>query len=207
MVAAALRALAIGPALFLLSGCCCFVPAEAETVVVVVPSRHDGHVGAVVATRGDRQTLLNTAYASVRMAKSGEVREAPLKARQMEEFKKTFAAASEALPPKALTYTLYFEYGSDDLTAESNRTLDTILSEAAVRKAAEIIVVGHSDSPGTAEANMALSMRRAEHMRDLLVARGAPLELIAITGVGDTDPEVQTDIREERNRRVEITIR
>lgn len=207
MVAAALRALAIGPALFLLSACCCFVPAEAETVVVVVPSRHDGHVGAVVATRGEQRTVLNTAYASVRMAKSGEVREAPLKPRQMDEFKKTFAAASDALPPKALTYTLYFEFGTDDLTAESNRTLDTILSEAAVRKAAEIIVVGHSDSPGTAEANMALSLRRAEHMRDLLIQRGAPADLIAVTGVGDTDPDVQTDIREERNRRVEITIR
>jgi len=207
MIAAALRALATGPALFLLSGCCCFVPVEAETVVVVVPSRHDGHVGAVVATRGETKTLLNTAYASVRMAKSGEVREAPLKARQMEEFKKTFAAASEALPPKALTYTLYFEYGTDNLTAESDRTLDTILSEASVRKAAEIIVVGHSDSPGTAEANMALSVRRAESMRDLLITRGAPADRIVVTGVGDTDPEVQTDIREERNRRVEITIR
>jgi outer membrane protein OmpA-like peptidoglycan-associated protein len=208
MVAAPLRALAFGPALFLLSGCCsCFVPAEAETVVVVVPSRHDGHVGAVVATRGDQKTLLNTAYASVRMARNGEVHEAPLKPRQMEEFKKTFAAASEALPPKALTYTLYFEYGTDDPTAESNRTLDTILSEAAVRKAAEIIVVGHSDSPGTADANLALSVRRAERMRDLLVQRGAPAELIVVTGVGDTDPEVQTDVREERNRRVEITIR
>ena len=61
MPAATFRALAIVPALFALTGCCCFVPAEAETVVVVVPSRHDGHVGAVVATRGEQKELANKA--------------------------------------------------------------------------------------------------------------------------------------------------
>ncbi|MGH2829459.1 MAG: hypothetical protein ACRDJM_03140, partial [Actinomycetota bacterium] len=106
MTRGALRALAAGPALFFVSGCCCFVPAEAETLVVVVPSRHDGHVGAVVVTRGDRLQLLNTAYASANSGPTGAIRQAPLKPRQMEEFRRTFAAASAALPPRVEMYKL-----------------------------------------------------------------------------------------------------
>jgi len=209
MSRAALRALAAVPALFFLSGCCCFVPMEAETVVIVVPSRHDGHVGAVVVTRNGEQRLLNTAYASARLRPSGEIRQASLKPREIEKIRETFAAASAALPPKALTYVLYFDFASEYLTAESNRTLDTILSEVANREAAEIIVVGHSDSLGTAEANAALSLRRAERMRQLVVERGAPAGIITAVGLGEDDPEIQTgdDVEEARNRRVEITVR
>lgn len=206
MIRAVTRALALGPALFF-SGCCCYVPAEAGTTVVVVPSRHDGHVGAVVVSRGDQKQLLNTAYASSHSASTGRMRKSALKPKQVEELKKTFAAASAALPPKVITYTLYFEFGSEGLTAESARTLETILSEVAMREAVEILLVGHSDAPGTPEANLALSVRRAEYMRDLVVARGVSAGIVTATGVGDTDPEVSSDVEEARNRRVEITVR
>lgn len=204
-----LRALAFWPALFFVSGCCCFVPAEPETVVVVVPSRHDGHVGAVVVSRGERQQLLNTAYATVRAGPKGEIRQAALKPRQLEALQKTFAAASEALPPKAQTYTLYFDLASENLTPESSVTLDEILAEVSKRSAAEIVVVGHSDSLGTPEANLALSQRRAERMRELVIERGAAPGIVSAVGVGERDLVVATgdEVEEVRNRRVEVTIR
>lgn len=203
------RALAFWPALFFVSGCCCFVPVESETVVIVVPSRHDGHVGAVVVSRGERRQLLNTAYATARATPKGEIRQAALKPRQLEELKKTFAAASEALPPKALTYTLHFDLASENLTPESSATLDEILSEVGKRSAAEILVVGHSDSLGTPEANLALSQRRAERMRELVIERGAAPAIVTATGVGERDLVVATgdEVGEVRNRRVEVTIR
>ncbi len=206
MSRAVTRALALLPALFL-CGCCCYVPVEAETTIIVVPSRHDGHVGAVVVTKGKQQQLLDTAYASSRSAATGRMRKAAVKAREMEEFTRTFAAASAALPPKVMTYTLYFEFGSEDLTAESSQTLEKILSEVGTREAAEILLVGHSDAPGTAEANMALSVRRAERMRDLVIQRGVAPSVVTATGVGDADPEVTSEVEEARNRRVEITVR
>lgn len=209
MIRAAYGALAAGPALFFLSGCCCFIPAEAETTIVVVPSRHDGHVGAVVVTRGEQTQLLDTAYSSARSGETGRVRQASLKPREIDEIRKTFAEASAALPPKVQTYTLYFDLASDTLTEESSRTLDSIVSEVGTRQAVEIILVGHSDRLGTPEVNAALSLRRAERMRQLVIDRGAAAEIVTAIGVGEDDPEIETgdDVEEARNRRVEITIR
>lgn len=203
------RALAVGPALFLVSGCCCFIPSEPETTVVVVPSRHDGHVGTVVVTRGSQKELLNTAYAATRLGASGKIRKTVLKPRQIDELRKTFAAASDALPPKATTYTLYFDLASENLTPESSRELDAILSEVSGRRAVEIIVVGHSDTYGATDANLALSQRRADHVRELVIGRGVPPGIVVATGVGTGALVVQTgeNVAEERNRRVEITVR
>ena len=209
MTRGALRALAAGPALFFISGCCCFVPAEAETVVVVVPSRHDGHVGAVVVHRGDRQQVLDTAYATARTADTGGIKKVTLKPRQLEEIQRTFAAASAALPPRVQTYKLYFDLASDNLTPESSQMLDTVLDEVATRAAAEVIVTGHSDTVGTLETNEALSLRRAERVREMIIARGVDGRLVTAIGRGKSELEVETgeDVEEVRNRRVEITVR
>ena len=206
---AALRALAAGPALFFVGGCCCFVPAEPQTTIVVVPSRHDGHVGAVVVHKGEQTQVLHTAYAAVTMGTTGELKQTTLKPREVEEVRKTFAVASAALPPKAITYVLYFDLASENLTPESSQTLDSVLSEVSSRKAAEIVIVGHSDTLGTEEANLELSQRRADRMRQLAIERGARPEIISATGVGTRDLEVQTgaNVEEARNRRVEITVR
>lgn len=207
----AIKALAAGPALFFVSGCCCFVPAEAETVVVVVPSRHDGHVGAVVVGEGENKTLLNTAYVSAHSVsgESGRISTTPLKPAEVQELRQTFAAASEALPERAETYKLYFDLASDTLTPESSQMLETVLTEVARRAAAEVIVVGHSDTVGTLETNEALSLRRAERVRGMIIARGVDPNIVVAVGRGKSELEVKTgdDVDEVRNRRVEITVR
>jgi outer membrane protein OmpA-like peptidoglycan-associated protein len=204
-----IRALAAGPALFFVSGCCCFIPAEAETVVVVVPSRHDGHVGAVVVSRGDDTQLLNTAYVSARSGSTGRIRTVALKQSEVEELRKTFAAASEALPERAETYKLYFDLASDNLTPESSQMLENVLDEVARRAAAEVIVTGHSDTLGTLETNEALSLRRAGRVRDMIIARGVDPAIVTAVGRGKSELEIETgeDVEEVRNRRVEITVR
>lgn len=209
MTRSALRALAAGPALFFVSGCCCFIPAEAETVVVVVPSRHDGHVGAVVVGQGEDKQLLNSAYVSARSGATGRIRTVTLKQADVEELRKTFAAASEALPERAETYKLYFDLASDNLTPESSQMLENVLDEVARRAAAEVIVTGHSDTLGTLETNEALSLRRAERVRDMIVARGVDSKIVTAVGRGKSVLEVETgeDVEEVRNRRVEITVR
>lgn len=207
MIRAGGRALALALASTALSGCCwLWKPSGPETLVIVVPSRHDGHVGAVVVTKGEERQVLDSAYAGARVKTRGHVHPTSLKSGDIERL---FGAASAALPRKAMSFTLHFELAGRELTAESNAKLDQVLAEVANWEAAEIEVVGHTDRMGTPENNEALSLKRAEHVRQLLLARGAGAEAVQAIGRGESEPIVPTEdgVAEAANRRVEVTIR
>ena len=88
----------------------------------------------------------NLSAIAARSGPTGEIVRTALQPREVEELRTTFAEASEALPTRVLTYRLYFEFGSEALTEDSKRTLDAVLGDIASRTAAEILVVGHSDT-------------------------------------------------------------
>ena len=71
-----------------------------------------------------------------------------------------------------------------------------------------ITVVGHTDTAGSADANQALSLKRANHIADALVDMGARREAIQTSGVGETDLAVPTPdgVKEAQNRRVVVTL-
>ncbi|MEX2200071.1 MAG: OmpA family protein, partial [Dongiaceae bacterium] len=71
-----------------------------------------------------------------------------------------------------------------------------------------ISVVGHTDLSGSAEYNMGLSLRRADSVRDALLAGGVSPEQITTAGRGEAEPAVPTadGVREQANRRAEIII-
>jgi outer membrane protein OmpA-like peptidoglycan-associated protein len=87
--------------------------------------------------------------------------------------------------------------------------VDQILVAIAARPAPELTVAGHTDALGSDQYNDALSLRRAERVRTLLIGRGiAPGSIVAV-GRGKREPRVPTPVgvAEPRNRRVEITVR
>ena len=71
-----------------------------------------------------------------------------------------------------------------------------------------IRVEGHTDSVGTAEYNMDLSLRRANAVKNLLVQRGVDSSRIQTIGYGESMPVATNDTEagRQRNRRVEIKI-
>jgi outer membrane protein OmpA-like peptidoglycan-associated protein len=71
----------------------------------------------------------------------------------------------------------------------------------------DLSVVGHVDRKDA--YNSALSLERAQIVRDALVAAGIPSEVIEIAYHGANNPLVPTPrgVPELRNRRVEVTIR
>lgn len=199
--------LALLPALALLAGCCGLGrPAGPETLVTVVPSRHDGHVGAVVVYKGDDVQVLDTAYATARVDDSGRVRRVSADAAFV---RRNFAPASAALPRRSAHVTLNFTLADEAMTRESLAKLDRLLMEASNWVAAEIEVVGHTDRVGTAERNDALSLKRAEFVRRVLLERGAQPGSVRAIGMGERQPAVATEdgVPSAANRRVEVTIR
>ena len=191
----AVIALAVLVALFLLSR----PPSE---TVVVLPSA-DGHTGSVVVQRGEARQVLNQPYAASR---SGEAAVVRLSA---DEVRQTFGATLQALPAAPTLFMLYFITGTDELTAESKADLERILSALKQRPVPDVLVIGHTDTVGGAEANDRLSAQRAVTVKGFLVEIGIPAGRIQTAGRGERELLVPTasNVDEPRNRRVEINVR
>jgi OmpA-OmpF porin, OOP family len=183
----------------LVSGC------APRNMVVVLPSP-DGHVGQVVVAEGGQETVLDTAYGSLESDAQGRMLRAHSSPEQVQQ---VFGASLAAQPMRPDSFTLYFIEGSDELTPESKQQVSRIFAEIGRRPAPEVTVIGHTDRVGSVKDNDALSLKRAERVRNDLIARGIPARDIYAAGRGEREPLVPTadEVPEPRNRRVEISVR
>jgi outer membrane protein OmpA-like peptidoglycan-associated protein len=103
---------------------------------------------------------------------------------------------------------LLFDFDSDNLRPESKRNLDSLAKSLASFGDSNLLLVGHTDSVGTASYNLDLSRRRAAAVADYLTARGVPAARLATSGRGETDPVAPNDTDADRqlNRRVEVVV-
>lgn len=109
----------------------------------------------------------------------------------------------------AIKYSLpatSFKVGSAELPTTLKRQLDVFADVLKTKKNSDrkVRVIGHADASGTPAANQALSIKRAESVRNYLVAKGADPALLVIEGVGSKDPKNPTKPNADENRRVEI---
>jgi outer membrane protein OmpA-like peptidoglycan-associated protein len=186
-------------------------PAHLETQItrndqVILLPKADGAVGAVVVRQDDFEIVLDKAYDSAVIEGPGQVRQLVADPGATKE---TFATSLAALPSRPASYMVYFLKGEDELTAESKKAIEEMFSELAKRPAAEISVIGHTDTVGSIQFNDKLSLQRAERVRQLLMARGIVPGSISIAGRGEREPLIPTqdEVQEPRNRRVEIGVR
>jgi opacity protein-like surface antigen len=113
--------------------------------------------------------------------------------------------AAPVAPP---SFMVFFDWDRSNL---SDQALNTIRQAAAAFKSkgsARITATGHTDTSGPESYNMALSLRRANAVKDALVREGVPAQAISVIGRGEQGLLVQTGdgVREPQNRRVEIVV-
>ncbi|WP_437380210.1 OmpA family protein [Inquilinus limosus] len=106
------------------------------------------------------------------------------------------------------SYLVFFDFDSSRLTPEAQQVVASAAADALQGRTTRIDVTGHTDRSGSVQYNQALSVRRGESIRRELVADGVADSLIAVKGVGESDPLVPTadGVREPQNRRVEIVL-
>jgi outer membrane protein OmpA-like peptidoglycan-associated protein len=191
-----------GLALLLLVGC---AKPMRDDLYVLMPDQ-EGKTGALSVESGGQQAVLDQPYASARVTEPGRVAAGSV---TEQEARQAFGAALEAQPARPTSFILYFLEGRDELTADSRALLGRILDEIARRPAPEIVAIGHTDRVGAMPYNDALSLRRAERVRDELVTVGIAADRIRVAGRGEREPLVPTpdEVAEARNRRVEINVR
>ncbi len=100
-----------------------------------------------------------------------------------------------------------YKTGSWDLKPAAMAKLDQI-AQALKDKEQPIVVFGFTDNVGTPDNNMSLSQKRAAAVRDYLVSKGVPKDLVTAQGKGLDDPVADNSSAEGRaqNRRVEIVV-
>ena len=189
----------------MVAGILCVACAQPAGRVVLLP-QPEGRPSAVSVTSAAGQTELNTPYAAAEISRKGEIE--PVRSDEA-AVRKRYPDLLRLMPPSAQRFTLNFQPGTSDLTPESLAELDTVVAAARARSGGEIVIVGHTDRQGAADANDALSLRRANAIRELLVSKGFRAELIDPVGRGEREPLVPTedDVPEPRNRRAEVFVR
>jgi OOP family OmpA-OmpF porin len=119
------------------------------------------------------------------------------------------AAAPPPPPPVASnSFMVFFDWDRSDLSAQAVNTIKQAAGQFKTRGNARITATGHADKSGPENYNMALSLRRANAVKDALVREGVPATAISVVGRGESQPLVPTadGVREPQNRRVEIVI-
>lgn len=184
--------------------CLCAACAAPAGRIVLLPQA--GLSSAVVVSTATGRTVLDTPYAAADIGRKGELIAAPSSEAEVRE---RYPELFRLQPPAPQRYTLHFQPGTSELTPESLAELDAVITAARARSGGEIVVVGHTDRQGAAEANDALSLRRANAIRELLITKGFRGELVEPVGRGEREPVVATedDVPEPRNRRADIIVR
>jgi len=111
-------------------------------------------------------------------------------------------------PADVKSFMVFFDWDRSNLSQQALNTIKQASDQFKATGNARITATGHADRSGPENYNMALSLRRANAVKDALVRNGVPATAISVVGKGESQPLVPTadGVREPQNRRVEIVI-
>lgn len=102
--------------------------------------------------------------------------------------------------------TIRFEESSARIDAGSLSLVDEVASAMRPCLGAVIEVSGHTDRSGPEEANIALSTERAEAVKQAMMERGIPANVLQVAGEGSARPVEGLEPTDPANRRIEFTV-
>lgn len=123
-----------------------------------------------------------------------------------------FYKALEELEGGSMTgveeFVIYFAFDSAKLDAAGQTAVDNAVAAASKMGLSEYSVTGHTDTSGSAEYNLALSLRRGNAVKEALMERGVAEDAISVAGRGESELAVSTGdgVREQANRRAVIVL-
>ncbi len=104
---------------------------------------------------------------------------------------------------------VFFEFDKSDLQSASAPELNHAIEMMRAVPTMKVEIAGYSDSIGTLQHNMDLSLRRANAVRDFMIHAGIAGQRVTTQGYGPNSP-IATNTTEEgraENRRVEFVVK
>lgn len=116
------------------------------------------------------------------------------------------ALAPAVAPAMTVLAGANFDFDQSYIRPEDFGTLDKDVATLKEWGDVKVEIAGHTDSVGTDEYNMGLSLRRAESVRNYLVDKGVAADRLTVRGYGESQPVADnaTDEGRFKNRRVEL---
>ncbi len=112
-----------------------------------------------------------------------------------------------------LLQNLYYDFGKSAVRTGEARELDALLHMMQLFPSMQIEMAAHTDSRGTADFNLQLSVKRAESAKDFLVQRGVDPNRIRTVGYGESrlrngckDGVPCSEAEHQQNRRTEVRV-
>ncbi len=121
---------------------------------------------------------------------------------------KTKKITFKPLPRESETVEVMFEPNSANITIDSKVKIRQIVERLNSRGYRHVTVEGYTDNSGTHAQNIALSRKRANAVKDLMILYGIDSSKITAVGKGELNPIADNDTPEGRakNRRIEIVM-
>lgn len=113
------------------------------------------------------------------------------------------SSAGPAAAPGIAEIAIQFELDSTRLLPQHVGRVDVVGQYLQKKPSMSMLISGHTDSTGSEEHNLALSMRRAEAIKDRLAAvHGISPDRLFVEGKGERQPLPGLPSDDARNRRV-----
>jgi outer membrane protein OmpA-like peptidoglycan-associated protein len=117
---------------------------------------------------------------------------------------------SEEVVKSLNTYArdILFDTGKDTFQKSTDEVLQAMVTIFKEYPNAKFSIEGHTDSVGAAKSNQLLSERRANAVRDYLIANGIAADRLTAQGFGEEKPIDSNNTKAGRanNRRVEVNL-
>jgi outer membrane protein OmpA-like peptidoglycan-associated protein len=119
------------------------------------------------------------------------------------------APVAPPAPAEVITLVMepiYFDTASANLTAEAHSRLNHIVTTMKAHPQVKLLIVGHTDSRGSDDYNLVLSLKRAKAASGYLASQGIDKARLSYEGRGEREPVADNSTREgrARNRRAEF---
>jgi len=113
-----------------------------------------------------------------------------------------------AAPPVPKAWMVFFDTDSTKLSPQSTNTLLEASGVAKTMPNARVTITGYTDTEGQLAYNQALSVRRANAVRDALIKSGVAAQAITVSGAGEQELLVPTadQTKNPNNRRVQVVV-
>lgn len=180
--------------------------AEAERNRIIADARtREAEARAQQAEAAERALQLQVAASEEQARTASEIEE------RNQQLQRELDALNAERTDRGIVLTIgdvLFDTGAATLKPGALTTMERLAQFMRDYPERSVRIEGHTDSVGSDEMNQALSERRANAVRDALVARNAPRDRIDTIGYGEARPIASNDdvAGRQQNRRVEIVV-